>query len=423
VTSGRRRLLPLALGLALLALIPAAPAQAITPDPQTCAGYPEKRIFLEGQGWWTRTAGMTGTDFGHVHSGTCFPWGQRISGTLRFDVRLTMHENPGVLTQLRVQTFNSGAPDVKVPLNYTCEGTCTWWVPVEVDTRLAYDGCQEFRFQAWVREPDGKQLLATTGFRAHVANGREVRPYCGASGANWTEGRGWYTDTGYENGRVEDALPMEPVSGVWSPKVRATVGADGITPTGHLIAVDPNFHAGSSGWVLQQGTGGWGASRLGIDTTRLADGPHRLVIRTDANTFDGSTLSGLLVVPFTVANGSGSPTEPAPTEPAPTEPAPTEPAPTEPTSPEPAPTEPAPTKRPPRKKKRTNTAVERSVAGARQAKTCRKRAGSARKRAGSARKRKACRKRAAARRRKLASVRKGSRAWPGTASLLCSRLH
>jgi hypothetical protein len=394
------------LAICLAGLLTAAPgtaaAQTPAPDPQTCTGYPEKRIFLESQGWWTRTNGMAGTDFGHVHSGTCFPWGQRISGRLRFDVRLTMHENPGVITSLQVQMFGSGAPEpiAKIPLNYTCAATCTWWVPVEIDTTLAYDGCQEFRFQAWVREPDGKQLLATTGFRAHVTNGREVKPYCGASGANWTEGRGWYTDSGYENARVEDTLPMEPVSGVWSPKLKATVGADGIAPTHHLIAVDPNFHMGSSGWVLQEGAGGWGAARLAIDTTRLADGAHRLVIRTDANAFDGSTLSGLLVVPFTVANGTvpaptepaptePAPTEPAPTEPAPTEPAPTEPAPTEPT-PTPAPTEPAPTGKKPRKTKRVSDSS---------------------------------RKRTTAKKRKKAARKRRGRKRRAQASMLCSRLH
>jgi hypothetical protein len=322
----RRPAVLLVLIASLLAAPAAARAQTASPDPQTCAGYPEKRILLEGQGWWRQAAGMAGTDFGHVHSGTCFPWGQRISGKLHFDVRLTMHMNPGVLTQLRVDMYNSGAPTTAVPLNYTCAATCTWVVPVDIDTRLGYDGCQEFRFQAWVREPDGKQLLATTGFRATVANGREVKPYCGASGVNWTEGRGWYTDTGYENGRVEDALPMAPVSGLWSPKVKATLGADGILPTRHLITLDPNFHAGISGTILQQGAGSWGASRLAIDTTKLADGPHKLVIRTDADTFSGSTLSGLLVVPFTVANGTvAAPTAPAPTEPAPTAPAPKKP--------------------------------------------------------------------------------------------------
>ena len=280
---------------------------APVPNPVSCAGYPEKRVFLEGQGWWMQTPGKTGTEFGHVHSGTCFPWGQRISGVVHFDVRITMFMNPGLLTNLRIQIFHSGAPDpVKnVQLNKRCaDMVCAFWVPVDIDTRLAYDGCQEFRFQSWVTEPDGNKLVATTGFRTYLANGRPVSSYCASDGrgVNNTEGRGWYTNFGYEIGRIDDVLPMDPVHGLWQPKVKLSAGSGGIAPTWHMVCIDPAFHAGSKGLVLFEGPASWGPSRLWIDTTKLANGPHRLVLRTDAATSNGSTLSGLLVVPFRVAN-------------------------------------------------------------------------------------------------------------------------
>ena len=39
-----------------------------------CSVYSEPRIFLEAQSWWQQTPGAPGTDFGHVHVGTCFSY-------------------------------------------------------------------------------------------------------------------------------------------------------------------------------------------------------------------------------------------------------------------------------------------------------------------------------------------------------------
>lgn len=273
--------------------------------PPSCTGYAQPRVFLESQGWWMRTPGKNGTDFGHLHSGTCFPWGQTLSGVVHFEQRVVMHMNPGTLIRARVYMFHSGAPEPMKQFtpNYRCQAeTCTWSFPYDLDTRLSYDGCQEFRFQAWVREPDGKELLATTGWRANIRNGRPVRSYCDARGINFTEGRGWYTGFGYENGRVDDVLPLAPVSGVWSPKLKVAPGSGGIAATYHMITIDPNFHMGNRGMVVREGPGAWGPGRPAIDTRMLANGTHRLVLRTDAATPSGSTLSGLLVFPFTVAN-------------------------------------------------------------------------------------------------------------------------
>jgi hypothetical protein len=297
----------LVLILALSPLSGAPPAGAAA-DPLTCAGYPQKRAFLDSQAWWMRTPGQNGTDFGHVHVGTCFPAGQTISGAVHFDVKLVIHDNPGTLTKLRIQIFNSGAPDpvLTVPLGYGCPvpGTCTFWVPVDVNTALASDGCQEFRFQAWVHEPDGNDLIATDGWRAVLANGRSTSSYCTSDGrgVNYAEGRGWYTNFGYEIGRLDDPFPWAPVSGVWSPKVKTAAGSGGISPTHHLVTIDPDFHSGNNGIVLIDGQGSFGATRLAIDTTKLTNGLHRLVLRTDAATSKGSTLSGIMAIPFTVQN-------------------------------------------------------------------------------------------------------------------------
>lgn len=330
---------------AVLALLAAAarpgPAQGqhqhqLEPDPATCEGYPERRVFLEAQGWWVPMAGQTGTDNGHVHSGTCFPWsgfGQSLSGTVRFDVRVVMHMNPGVLKHVKIQGSTDGSAVELAALQpgFQCsETTCVRWYTLYADTaKLPADGRVEFRIHAHTQKSDGTRLFSSTGWQARVANGggRPIVDYRRTD--DFTEGRGWYgfngaspPDLGYQNARLADPLPIEPVSGVWSPSVVLDAGSGGEPPTSHMAAVDPNFHEGRRGLVIKEGPGSF-RGRINIDTTQLSDGPHKLVLRTDfvcepateptlcADPDRNATHSGLLAIPFTVANGGGQP-PPAP---------------------------------------------------------------------------------------------------------------
>src|SRR5215210_8747802 len=68
-----------------------------THAPGTCDGYPQPRVFLESQAWWQTAPSAFGSDFGHVHAGTCFPYLQSISGVVPFDVVTKLHDNPGLL--------------------------------------------------------------------------------------------------------------------------------------------------------------------------------------------------------------------------------------------------------------------------------------------------------------------------------------
>src|SRR6266571_4361209 len=65
------------------------------PDPLSCVGYPELRVFSESQAWWTRFPGQTGTDFGHVHEGACIPERDTLNHDFDIDLRLMLHDNPG----------------------------------------------------------------------------------------------------------------------------------------------------------------------------------------------------------------------------------------------------------------------------------------------------------------------------------------
>lgn len=270
-------------------------------DGKNCTGYPTKRVFLESQAWWYRTPGQTGTDHGHIHIGTCFPHAQKIHGVVRFDVRVIMHNNPGTLTHVNIGIDGEwgGVRSVALTPKWNCaQATCTRWFRTFVDTRKAQrDGRQEFRFRAQVKEPDGKEMIASTGWLAYLQNGKPIQHYR----SGWSaEARGWYTNTGYANAKIE-SMPIAAVHGIWSPKVRMTAGSGGIPVTSYRAVLDPDFHAGKPGTTLRSGAGSFHGA-LRIDTRKLRNGKHKLVLIADANASTGSTNRGILVVPFTVQN-------------------------------------------------------------------------------------------------------------------------
>lgn len=269
----------------------------------TSCGHQPGRVFLESQGWWRAD---DGTDAGHVHIGTCFPVGETISGDVVFDVRVIMHENPGTLTRVQVGVVsgdNSGTEPTAVHPETRCaEGqTCVSWHRLRFDTTAAdYDGLAEFRFQARTVLDTGKVLFASTGFPAVLANGA---PRVDHRDRLVTVGRGWYTDAGYQNADFRGPVPRSTVSGTWEVDVKLSEGADGRPASRWFVLVDPAFHADEDqfGTVVASGTGEHDGV-VDIDTTRLEDGPHRLVLRTDSDQPDGAVHSGLLVIPFDVDN-------------------------------------------------------------------------------------------------------------------------
>ena len=281
------------------------------PDPVTCAGYPEPRVFLEAQGWWKGNGqeslvGANGPMGSHVHVATCFPWGQTVSGTVEFDVRIMLHDNPGQLYRLRPQVWYEGGYSVQNEVHFLETfggGNGTIWQHIAVDTtQVPYDGLQEMRLFTEVRHADGASQYVSTGWQLLLSNGQPVNHYKpDGQAAQFTEGRGWYTgEAAYTNARWDDFALDQPVSGIWSPDLKMTAGAGGATVTFHGVYVDPNFHAGSEGIVVMTGLGKWDGP-VAIDTWTLANGPHKLVLRADATVSNG-TNSGLIVIPFTVQN-------------------------------------------------------------------------------------------------------------------------
>jgi hypothetical protein len=264
-------------------------------------------MSLETQNWWTVPGNAVEGQSQHIHLGTCFPIDQTLRGVVPFDLHVQLHDNPGMLVQVDLQVFGNSVNVTQIAAqpNYTCPTSqCDLWYHLDYDTRLVpADGYLEFRFHAKVQSPDGSIGYTSTGWQATLANGgRPVQSY---RVPPWIEARGWYTGVEYENARLTSALPTGPVSGLWTFGVKLAPGSGG-RPANHvMVSLDPRFHAVpvDRGRVIFEQSGPY-TGNITIDTRTLSDGAHRLFMRTDSAIATGIG-SGVLVINFKVANGSG----------------------------------------------------------------------------------------------------------------------
>ena len=312
------RHLPSMLAAALLLVVGITVPAAAAPDPLTCAGYAERRQFIDAQAWWLNDPdrGFTGGDRGHAHMGACIPERERVSGTVPFDVRIVLHDNPGRLTYVSA-VFKTRSTETTVARRYpslTCNdgvGTCTFWFHFDLNVnKFPVSGLEEIRFRSTVQQKspsgDREEMRPSLNFQVRVANGRtrsNVTRY------PYLRGKGWYTGPEYCEASLLSRVPDRARSGIWRPRVLlddhdgGTAGDAAVTR--HTVTLDPDFHAApqNPGTVLQQDADGLPATTLAIDTTRLTNGPHKLHLRSDCDApAQGSVNSGVLVVPFTVDN-------------------------------------------------------------------------------------------------------------------------
>jgi hypothetical protein len=295
-------------------------------EPQlVCAGYPEQRAYLASQTWWDDGETLSGGDTRHVHVEACFPLAPTVvSGNVTIDAIVKMHNEQGrYLTQVRidVDSDQDAQRRYETPTGYPrCDtADCTFVVPVTVPTNTLRAGKWEFRVgasttpQASNSSSIPNKSLATNGWQTCI------RSCSGRTPANdRLTGRGWYRDAGLRvRGYIEarfgwlsshDAEAAQAaygtVSGTWCPPLRTQTGSqDGATePVNRsFVSVDPDFHNGSPGHVYRD-VPGTISERVCIDTTQLANGPHRLFWQAyTSNIFTGQ-LWGAQVLPFTVAN-------------------------------------------------------------------------------------------------------------------------
>ena len=300
----RRFALVVALFSGPLALLP-SPASA-TPDPLTCVGYNEPRVFLDSQAWWVPLPGQLGKNFGHIHLSTCYPLYSTVSGIVPFDLQMVMHDNPGYLDHIRIYICSN--PQNKTPcpeqpivrFHLTCPspGTCTFWQHVDVDTRnYPYDGLANIRFRLEAIEPDGHVMRTSQYWLTNIQNGNPPLSPTKDS----IQGRGWYSGTGYSNVELKRSSWPPPSSGTWNIAFQCISTFDVYDC---LVTVDPDFHAGNNGTVLynEQGPAAEASHSVTLDLSTLSPGTHYLAIRArTVSTKLDSTSSGILKVPFVVA--------------------------------------------------------------------------------------------------------------------------
>lgn len=329
---------------------PAGALEGATPgaaDPVGCTGYPEPRRWVGAQTWWRNTAagpavglaagqpgaGLSpGTDFGHVHLEACVPISSptritRMSAPFDIDFVIKLHDNPASVRRITSAWHTDsgeGTNYVVDPPDFVCapgvhDCQVTWRVRINpADAR--YSGLQHLRTKVRVIDPDGNEMLPVLRVPIYVNNGKALDNYSGA----FVQGIGWYSGSGYAATQLRNDYPIDPVKGVWRVEVRwpgfASFDGNSNNNSHNFISIDPNFHASPPNFgrvlldrnnpslnttsCLRLGRQNCGSPTviLSIDTTTLVNGPHKLFIRNDGVDDRGSTNSGGLVIPFTVAN-------------------------------------------------------------------------------------------------------------------------
>ncbi len=276
--------------------------------PNGASPFNARRIPVELQAWWAPV-------FGHIHAAAMLPLGQDVSGTLNFDVRIVLHDNPSHLFELRIDTDQGVFK--RIPLNLDCpydgrtSTNCAFNVPVSLDTTDMGSGWREIRIRATVDTVDGKRFLNSSGIPINVVNGG------GGGGGGYDRwcnntsliGRGWYDGFGYTNAIVE-CVPLAPISGVHTFSVRSQkdsghlqVALDKshyIPPVGSWAEVQP-----SAGQILYDRDGNHDSFfPVTLDTTKLANGWHSLAVTstgTKSSTSDCDFCGGTQNKPAGVA--------------------------------------------------------------------------------------------------------------------------
>lgn len=312
----------------------AAAGPCIGAPPADGTIYAETRQFVDSQSWWmpdVDQANNSITNNGHVHLGACIPERETISsGNVTVNVRVILHDNPGTANYVSMvfittdsetvvqkcylrataSDFTCPGPSSSGDGDFVCAGTCERWLTFSRPiTDFNRSGLQEIHLRAFVPEPDGNEMRTSLNWQTDIQNGRSQSD---VSRYPFLRGKGWYTHAGYCEASVRSVpLPDAPVSGIWTPEVGLTTHPNASLPATHsFISIDPDFHAmpANRGTVLWDSAGPYGPEPFGsapisIDTRTLANGVHKLHLRTSCRDNKlGSTNSGVTVIPFTVAN-------------------------------------------------------------------------------------------------------------------------
>jgi hypothetical protein len=252
--------------------------------------FDKTKLPIELQAWWTPA-------FGHIHVAALLPLGQTVSGKLTIPVRLVMHDNPSVLTELRIDSDEGTV--LKIPLgNLRCpQSVCAWAVTATIDTTKMKSGWRELRLRGTADTLDGKRFLASSGIQINVQNGGSVSNYNRFCNNTSLIGRGWYDGFDYTNAIIE-CVPLAPVKGQVTFRVRAQKESAHLTvdlDKSHFIPAVGSWAAqpATTGATLFDKAGNYSSwVSIPIDTTKLANGWHSLAVKSVSPNGEVSQCSG-----------------------------------------------------------------------------------------------------------------------------------
>lgn len=261
---------------------------------------------LASQDWWTPIAGLGGE--GHIHVEYKFPLGQTIGGTVTLPFDFVLHHNRGAGRDFRIHD-DTGKEcyrrNIAVPTDAMGDGKVH--LDVVLDTNCFADGLRDIVFSWRIQQADGNLQIVRGQAPVRIENGKTDNNWK----PNFFLGGGWYKennpsrDWGYIHAILYSAPPTAAVHGTWSPVVQYTRKARAaiVQNSEAFATLDPDFHVGNQGTMLERSTSASSKHTLNIDTTRLTNGPHKLVMASCAAIpAEGKRHCGLLVIPFVVQN-------------------------------------------------------------------------------------------------------------------------
>lgn len=265
--------------------------------------------YLEIHAWWEGAPAPVG-HIPHLHAETCVPLGLNVTGIVRLDTRIVLHDTDGTLRTFQADICcgaggNAFRSAVIPAAQKTCglDRTCEVWVHTAHDTAGLTAGWHEIRVKPRLNLSDGSEMLTSAGW-----------PVCVRCSATQLAalpdlvGRAWY-DHGrdYQNPVIreghEDVLGGQTIAGTWSTVLRLDRGSGGDPTTASSVWLDTDWHAfdedSSGGGTLLLERDGPYIGPLAIDTDALTEGRHELILRVEAQHATGR-LVALQYLPFVV---------------------------------------------------------------------------------------------------------------------------